>query len=62
MNQISIVLLGKSLNHLLGFLVKAVELDEIYFRQNNHEGLMLEEGLDILEERDLLLNSITTSL
>jgi hypothetical protein len=62
LDQVSVVLLGKILNHVTGLVVQAGILDEVDFCQNDHQGLVLEEGLDILKEGDLLLNSVATGL
>ena len=62
LDQVSVVLLGKVLDHVTGFVVQAGILNEIDFCQYDHQGLVLEEGLDILEQRDLLLNRVATGL
>ena len=62
LNQVSVVLLGKVLNQVTGFVVQAGILNEIDFGQNDHQGLVLEEGLDVLEQGDLLLNGVATGL
>ena len=56
------MLLGKVLNQVTGLVVQARILNEIDFGQNDHQGLVLEEGLDVLEQGDLLLNGVATGL
>jgi hypothetical protein len=62
LDQVGVVLLGKVLNQITGLVVQAGILNEIDFGQNDHQGLVLEERLDVLEQGDLLLNGVATGL
>ena len=62
LDQVSVVLLGKVLNQVTGLVVQAGILNEIDFGQNDHQGLVLEERLDVLEQGNLLLNGVATGL
>lgn len=56
------MLLSKSLNECLIVLSELCELNEIDLGEYDHEGLGLEQGLDVLEQGDLLFDGISASL
>lgn len=57
-----VVLFLQVLNVRLRLLVQVLVLAQVHLRKHYHQRFRLEQGLDVLEQRHLLLNSVATSL
>mmetsp|Transcript_35797 Transcript_35797/g.54860 ORF Transcript_35797/g.54860 Transcript_35797/m.54860 type:complete len:314 (-) Transcript_35797:574-1515(-) len=62
LDQIGVGLLGHGLDLLLDVLFQFGELANIDFGENNNERLGLEEGLNVIEQGNLLLDGVATVL
>lgn len=61
LNDISIMFFGNFFNIFLYFIGERHKFDQINFSEDDHKWFGLEQGLDVLEKLNLLIDSVTTS-